>query len=101
MILADLLFRHSEHGHLLDTIRDTLSKRAESKAFVFFTSYRPWLRHKDLAFFDLARERGFMVEQVLEKKVERPLFFEEDGGDEEVRKTCSAFAIGWPREQLE
>lgn len=96
VILADLLFRHSEHGHLLDTIRDTLRKGAESRALVFFTSYRPWLRHKDLGFFELARERGFVVEQVLERKMERPMF-EEDPGDEEVRKTCTGWVVRWPQ----
>lgn len=98
LILADLLFRHTEHGHLLDTIRDTLGKTADSKAFVFFTSYRPWLRHKDLAFFDLARERGFLVERVLEKVMERPMF-EDDPGDEEVRKTCTGWVVKWPQEE--
>lgn len=98
LILADLLFRHTEHGHLLDTIRDTLAKTAESKAFVFFTSYRPWLRHKDLAFFDLARDRGFVVEQVLERVMEKPMF-EDDPGDEEVRKTCTGWVVKWPLEE--
>lgn len=98
LILADLLFRHTEHGHLLDTIRDTLGKTPESKAFVFFTSYRPWLRHKDLAFFDLARERGFVVDKVLERVMERPMF-EDDPGDEEVRKTCTGWTVRWPQEE--
>lgn len=97
VVLADLLFRHTEHGHLLDTIRDTLARRAGSRAFVFFTSYRPWLRHKDLAFFALARERGFVVEQVLERVLERPMF-EDDPGDEEVRKTCTGWVVRWPAE---
>lgn len=97
LILADLLFRHSEHGHLLDTVRDTLAP-AGGKAFVFFTSYRPWLRHKDLAFFDLARERGFVVEKLLEKKMDRPMF-EDDPGDEEVRKTCTGWVVRWPSEE--
>ncbi|PSR76836.1 hypothetical protein BD289DRAFT_378443 [Coniella lustricola] len=98
LILADLLFRHSEHGKLLDTIRDTLKKTsASAKAFVFFTSYRPWLQHKDLAFFDLARQRGFVVEKVLERVMERPMF-EDDPGDEEIRKTCTGWVVRWPRE---
>lgn len=95
LILADLLFRHSEHGHMLDTVRDTLRKRRGSKAFVFFTSYRPWLQHKDLAFFDLARERGFVVDKILEKKMEKAMF-ENDPGDEEVRKTCTGWVVRWP-----
>lgn len=95
LILADLLFRHSEHGHMLDTIRDAMARGGA--AYVFFTSYRPWLRHKDLAFFDLARERGFVVEKVLERRMERPMF-EDDPGDEEVRKTCTGWVVRWPHE---
>lgn len=97
LILADLLFRHSEHGKLLDTIRDTMARDAGAKAYVFFTSYRPWLQHKDMAFFDLARERGFAVDKILERKMERPLF-EDDPGDREVLKTCTGWVVRWPRE---
>ncbi|KAJ0145528.1 Protein N-methyltransferase NNT1 [Colletotrichum tanaceti] len=100
LVLADLLFRHSEHGKLVDTIRDALVRRRDGVAYVFFTSYRPWLRHKDLAFFDVARERGFLVEQVLEEKLEKPLF-EDDPGDVEVQKTVSGFEVRWPEELLE
>lgn len=97
LILADLLFRHSEHGKLLDTIRDTMAPGPDAKAYVFFTSYRPWLQHKDMAFFDLARERGFAVDKILERKMDRPLF-EDDPGDEEVLKTCTGWVVQWPRE---
>ncbi|GKT44216.1 protein N-terminal and lysine N-methyltransferase EFM7 [Colletotrichum spaethianum] len=96
LVLADLLFRHSEHGKLVDTIWNTLARRRDAVAYVFFTSYRPWLRHKDLAFFDVARERGLLVEQVLERKMEKPLF-EGDPGDVEVQKTVSGFEVRWPR----
>lgn len=99
LILADLLFRHTEHGHLLDTVRDTMAPRG-GRAFVFFTSYRPWLRHKDLAFFDLARARGFVVDLVLETKMDRPMF-EDDPGDEEVRKTCTGWVVRWPTSEEE
>ncbi|KAK2012225.1 nicotinamide N-methyltransferase [Colletotrichum eremochloae] len=100
MVLADLLFRHSEHGKLVDTIWNALARERGAVAYVFFTSYRPWLRHKDLAFFDVARERGFLVEQVLERKMEKPLF-EGDPGDVEVQKTVSGFEVRWPEELLE
>ncbi|KAF3761903.1 hypothetical protein M406DRAFT_49624 [Cryphonectria parasitica EP155] len=99
LILADLLFRHSEHGRLLDTVRDTLKKTKESKAFVFFTSYRPWLQHKDLAFFGLARERGFVVDKILERVMEKPMFVD-DPGDEEIRKTCTGWVVTWPEEEV-
>ncbi|AEO64284.1 uncharacterized protein THITE_2110264 [Thermothielavioides terrestris NRRL 8126] len=100
LVLADLLFRHSEHGNMLRTVRQTLKKSRDSKAFVVFTSYRPWLQHKDLAFFDLAREQGFVVEKVLEKKMDRPLF-EKDPGDEEILKTVTGWVLRWPEEVCE
>lgn len=56
-----------------------LKKEKEARAFVFFTPYRPWLLEKDLAFFDLAREAGFVVEKMFEKVMEK-VMFEEDPG---------------------
>lgn len=100
LILADLLFRHAEHGKLVDTIEATLRRSRDSKAFVVFTSYRPWLQHKDLAFFDVAKERGFEVEKVFERKMDKPLF-ENDPGDEEILKTVSGYNITWPAEKCE
>ncbi|KAI2610352.1 uncharacterized protein GGS25DRAFT_257219 [Hypoxylon fragiforme] len=97
LILADLLFRHSEHGNMIRSIEATMSRKGTSKAFVCFTSYRPWLQHKDLAFFELARERGFRVEKILEEKMSKAMF-ENDPGDEEVRKTVTAFTLRWPDE---
>ncbi|TEA20293.1 Protein N-terminal and lysine N-methyltransferase EFM7 [Colletotrichum sidae] len=100
LVLADLLFRHSEHGKLVDTIWNAMRRARGSVAYVFFTSYRPWLRHKDLVFFDIARERGFEVTQVLERKMEKPLF-DGDPGDVEVQKTVSGFEVRWPEELVE
>jgi nicotinamide N-methyltransferase len=99
LVLADLLFRHSEHGNMLRTVRQTLKKARDSTAFVVFTSYRPWLQHKDLKFFDLAREEGFVVEKVLEKKMDRPLF-DDDPGDKDILKTVTGWTLRWPEEAL-
>ena len=79
MILADLLFNHSEHGKLLSTVSLTLRRNTSSRALVFFTPYRPWLLEKDLAFFELARQSGFVVEQVTEKVMNK-VMFEKDRG---------------------
>lgn len=46
VVMADLLFRHSEHGALVRTIKETMQVSRQSAAYVFFTSYRPW--KKDL-----------------------------------------------------
>ncbi|KAK4178682.1 putative nicotinamide N-methyltransferase [Triangularia setosa] len=95
LILADLLFRHSEHGNMIKTIRETLKRTKEAKAYVVFCSYRPWLREKDLKFFELARDQGFNVEQILEKKMDKKLF-EEDPGDEDILKTVTGWVVSWP-----
>ena len=41
---------------------------------MFFSPHRPWLLHKDLAFFDAAKEGMFEVEKVLEKVMEKAMF---------------------------
>jgi nicotinamide N-methyltransferase len=94
LILADLLFNHSEHGRLVQSIQATLSKKKDAKALVFFTPYRPWLYEKDMAFFNLVREAGFSVEKVLEEKMEK-VMFEKDPGDEELRRTVFGYAVQW------
>ncbi|KOS19978.1 putative nicotinamide N-methyltransferase [Escovopsis weberi] len=99
LILADLLFRHNEHGDLVKTIRETMRRSRESVAYVFFTSYRPWKRDLDMKFFDVARAAGLEVERVLEKKLEKPLF-ENDPGDLEVQKTVNGFEVRWPASEV-
>ncbi|MCJ1383379.1 nicotinamide n-methyltransferase [Xylographa soralifera] len=94
LILADLLFNHSEHAKLLSTIRLTLKRLSAARALVFFTPYCPWLFDKDMAFFDLARQGGFVVEKVLEKVMEN-VMFAEDRGDELLRKTVYGFVLRW------
>ena len=96
LILADLLFNHSEHGKLVATIEATLARTKEATALVFFTPYRPWLYEKDMAFFDLVREKGFTVEKVLEEKMEKVMFVE-DRGDEELRRTVFGYVVSWAR----
>lgn len=94
LILADLLFNHSEHGKLITTIERTLKKTRDAKALVFFTPYRPWLFQKDMAFFDEARARGFAVEKLLEEQMEKVMFVE-DRGDEELRRTVFGHVVRW------
>ncbi|KAF2644077.1 hypothetical protein P280DRAFT_477506 [Massarina eburnea CBS 473.64] len=94
LILADLLFNHSEHAKLVKSIQLTLSKSPASRAYVFFTPYRPWLLEKDLAFFDLARESGFIVTKTFEKVMEK-VMFDEDPGDELLRRTVYGYELSW------
>ena len=94
LLLADLLFNHSCHGALVDTIVDTLARTREARALVFFTPYRPWLLERDLAFFEVCRGRGLGVEKVVEERLER-VMFEGDRGDEELRRTVFGFEVRW------
>lgn len=82
LILADLLFNHSEHEKLVKSVQLTLKKSPTSKAYVFFTPYRPWLFEKDMAFFDLARESGFTVTKTFEKIMDKVMFEEDPGVSE-------------------
>ncbi|OAG08587.1 uncharacterized protein CC84DRAFT_1162506 [Paraphaeosphaeria sporulosa] len=95
LILADLLFNHSEHAKLVKTVQLMLKKSPDSRAFVFFTPYRPWLLEKDLAFFDLARKSGFVVNKTFEKVMDK-VMFEKDPGDELLRRTVYGYELTWP-----
>ena len=95
LILADILFNHSEHEKLLSTLQQTLKKDQESRALVFFTPYRPWLFEKDLNFFELATQAGFVVNKLLEHVMDK-LMFPEDRGDEILRRTVFAYEVTWP-----
>ncbi|POS82552.1 hypothetical protein EPUL_005155 [Erysiphe pulchra] len=94
LVLADLLFNHSEHEKLLATVQSTLKKQEDAEALVFFTPYRPWLLEKDLMFFDKVRASGMRVEKILEEKMEK-VMFEKDRGDEELRKTIFGYSVKW------
>lgn len=98
LIMADLLFRHTEHGNIAKTLELALRRSRGSRAFVFFTSYRPWLRERDLKFFDIVRECGFVIDKVLERRMDE-VMFKGDPGDEEVRKTCDGYVVRWPEDK--
>ncbi|KAJ9605489.1 Protein N-terminal and lysine N-methyltransferase efm7 [Cladophialophora chaetospira] len=94
LILADILFNHSEHAKLLATVRNCLKKTMDAVALVFFTPYRPWLLDKDLNFFELARADGFVVNKISEQVMDK-VMFEEDPGDEALRKTVFGYEVRW------
>ncbi|KAF3912572.1 hypothetical protein ABW21_db0203101 [Orbilia brochopaga] len=94
LILSDLLFNHTQHEALLQSIRLTLAK-PHGVALVFFTPHRPWLYDADMNFFNLVRDTGEMdVEQVLEHKMDKAMF-DVDPGDANVRRMVYGFRITW------
>lgn len=94
LILADLLFNHSEHAKLILTVQQCLKRSSDAEALVFFTPYRPWLLEKDMAFFDLARQAGLTVEKMCEEIMEK-VMFESDPGDEKLRRTVFGYSLRW------
>src|SRR5947209_15215047 len=96
LILSDLIFNHSQHEALLQTVLSTLSK-PDGHALVFFTPHRPWLYENDLKFFELAKDTGKLeVEKVWEEKMDAPMF-EVDRGDPEVRKMVYGYDVRWKK----
>ena len=47
-----------------------------------------------MAFFDLCREEGLVVEKVVEERMEK-VMFEGDRGDEGLRRTVFGFEVRW------
>lgn len=94
LLLADLLFNHTCHDALVSTVVGTLARTSDARALVFFTPYRPWLLEKDMAFFDTCRNQGLEVEKVVDEVMEK-VMFEEDRGDELLRRTVFGYEVRW------
>lgn len=98
IIMADLLFNHSEHVHMLQTCEKCLSP--DGIVLVMYTSHRPWLAEKDYNFFNIAQEQfNFKVEKMFDTKMK--VMFEEDPGSEEVRSTIHAYSLKFSNEPKE
>ncbi|KAI9145591.1 putative methyltransferase-domain-containing protein [Paraphysoderma sedebokerense] len=97
VILADLIFNHSQHHNMLKTVKECLS--ADGSAVCMFSHHRPWLADKDMAFFQIAQseEFGFEVEEL--PKIKMPVMFEHDkqfdrdSKDEETRRTVHSYIL--------
>lgn len=92
LILADILFNHSEHSKLVTTLQEAMKPGSASVALVFFTPYRPWLLAKDLHFFELAKENEFVVTKILEHVMDK-VMFDSDPGDELLRRTVFGYEV--------
>ena len=97
-----------------------LARTMEARALVFFTPYRPWLLQKDLAFFEFVRAsnpsvrvedgkatdgqvdgsngdaaKGVLGVRKLFEEVLARAMFEEDPGDETLKRTVFGYEIYW------
>lgn len=100
LIMADIVYSHREHGSLVKTMQMTLKRKPESVALVIFTPYQPWLLPQTERFFPLAEENGFVVTKVFEKVMDEALF-ENDPGDERLKRTVFGYELRWAPEQLQ
>ncbi|KAJ5560711.1 hypothetical protein N7513_003110 [Penicillium frequentans] len=99
LIMADVVYAWREHGNLIKTMQMTLKKRPEAVALVIFTPYQPWLLPQTEKFFPLAESSGFTVTKIFEKLMDDVLF-EDDPGDERLRRTVFGYELRWAPDQL-
>ncbi|KGM91904.1 uncharacterized protein PADG_12046 [Paracoccidioides brasiliensis Pb18] len=99
LILADVIYNHPQHRELIESVKQTLKRARHALAFVVFTPYQPWLLEKIVAFFPRAEENGFVVTKVFEKLTEKAMF-EDDPGDERLRRTVFGYELRWKEEEL-
>ncbi|TPX30211.1 hypothetical protein SmJEL517_g06176 [Synchytrium microbalum] len=92
VILADVIFNHSQHIALLKSVKATLAE-GTGIVYVPFSHHRPDLAHKDMAFFELAQADpfNFKVEKMFEERL-KPMF-EVDRGPAEIRATVHVYAL--------
>ncbi|KAI0937635.1 hypothetical protein AcW1_001532 [Taiwanofungus camphoratus] len=119
IIMSDLIFNHSQHDALLRTCEYSLSRQSPLQVsktssdeahspsatndspgglngnfpclLVFYTHHRPHLAHRDMEFFDKARDRGWLCHKVLTQRF--PPMFPDDPGEEEVRATVHGWRL--------
>ncbi|KAL4915804.1 hypothetical protein BDW62DRAFT_187653 [Aspergillus aurantiobrunneus] len=99
LIMADVVYSHREHKNLIKTMQETMKRNKDAVALVIFTPYQPWLLPQTQKFFPLAEESGFTVTKMFEKLTEKALF-EDDPGDERLRRTVFGYEIRWADDQL-
>ncbi|KAH8432095.1 putative nicotinamide N-methyltransferase Nnt1 [Aspergillus melleus] len=99
LIMADVVYSYREHGNLIKTMQMTLKKSREAVALVIFTPYEPWLLPRTETFFPLAERSGFKVTKIFEKLMDNVLF-ENDPGDEKLRRTVFGYEIRWAEDEL-
>ncbi|KOS16584.1 nicotinamide n-methyltransferase nnt1 [Malassezia pachydermatis] len=94
ILMSDLIFNHQAHPALMNTVDQCLASTPNAQVLVFFSHHRPHLVDRDLAFFDVARERGYVCDKIQEW-ILQPMF-PEDPGDEHVRATVHGYTIRRP-----
>ncbi|KAL4931081.1 putative nicotinamide N-methyltransferase Nnt1 [Aspergillus undulatus] len=99
LIMADVVYSYREHSNLVKTMQQNMKRTKNAVALVIFTPYQPWLLPQTQKFFPLAEQCGFTVTKVFEKLTDKALF-EEDPGDEKLKRTVFGYELRWADDQL-
>jgi len=98
IIMSDLIFNHSQHDALLTTSEKALKEHRNDDEnapkpclLVFYSHHLPQVAHRDMEFFEKAKGRGWVCEEIVTEKF--PPMFPEDSGDEEVRSTVHGWKL--------
>lgn len=87
IILADLVFNHTEHHKLLETCRNSL--KTNGKCLVVFSPHRAHLLQDDLQFFETCENYDFKSERI--ELVNWKPMFEEDEETAEIRSRVYSY----------
>jgi nicotinamide N-methyltransferase len=68
VLLSDLVFNHSQHSALLDTCEATTGPDGILLCFYAHHRPKPQFVERDEGFLQLARDRGWTVERIVEDK---------------------------------
>ncbi|KAJ3416861.1 nicotinamide n-methyltransferase [Chytridiales sp. JEL 0842] len=91
VLLADLIFNHTEHANLLKTCLQTLDKTGS--VLVFFTHHVVKWADRDLKFFQIAEEERFNFKWEKFDSVKATAMFPDDVGDLTVRETVHCYRL--------
>eukprot|EP00010_Vexillifera_abyssalis_P009051 CAMPEP_0201549952 /NCGR_PEP_ID=MMETSP0173_2-20130828/6374_1 /ASSEMBLY_ACC=CAM_ASM_000268 /TAXON_ID=218659 /ORGANISM="Vexillifera sp., Strain DIVA3 564/2" /LENGTH=295 /DNA_ID=CAMNT_0047959799 /DNA_START=327 /DNA_END=1211 /DNA_ORIENTATION=+ len=89
IILSDLLFNHSQHIPMLDSLSALLHPHT-GIALVAFTHHLPQYKEKDLNFFTLAHQKYSLLVHRLPDRIMKPMF-KDDPGCEKTRSTINIY----------
>ena len=89
ILMADLIFNHSQHENILKTCQQVLNKSGMILK-TFSHNVVNWA-DRDMKFFDLAAEYGFRHELIYDERWD-PMF-PDDPGDVEVRSTVHCYIL--------
>jgi EEF1A N-terminal glycine/lysine methyltransferase len=91
VLLSDLLFNHSAHEAMLDSIDYFMAP--SGRAIVAFSHHRPRYADRDLKFFELAAAAPYNLDVVKIGTVKMDPMFPEDEGSLEVRSTVHIYSL--------